>query len=230
MNSNYPFRLSARIGVLLIVVSVVMMYFGRQANNDVLLPPGFSSVILAIEFSQTSTGLSSIIVQLSDQDREALTKATWVDTLFLLAYGSFLFTMLTAIYHIIGIERYRIWAYLGVLAAMADFGENVIILQSLGGAEVNMGLLKLFTWTKWLSLAGAFLFIGRFLTTTGRVFDKMLGIACFAPLPLGLISLLGIANLTETFAGLFYLLFPLTILYCWFSGISKSQDSVNEST
>lgn len=199
-----------------------MMYLSLGVGSEAMLPAGFSSVILAIEFVTTSTGLESIIMQLSDQERSALIASTWVDMLFLVIYGGFLFFTLKAIAGIINVDKYHLWAYLGILAATADIAENVIILQSLQGVEINIELLSLFTWVKWLSLATAFLFIGRFLTTTGRIPDKMLGIACFAPLPLGLVSLLGATNLIEVFAGLFYILFPLTIIYTWFSGIRKA--------
>ena len=156
--SKNPFKVSSYLGLGIILVSAILMLVGNNVGQDVLLPSGFSSVILAIEFANTSTALTSIVQQLSETDKSKLILSTWIDMGFLIIYGAFLFSMLRTVQKIIDLDVYKTLAYLGVLAALADVVENVQIIKVLGGHSIEIMVLQIATWVKWLSLAAAFLF------------------------------------------------------------------------
>ena len=101
-----------------------------------------------------------------------------------------------------------------------------MLLRALEGHQVVIILLQMATWTKWLLMAILILMIGRFLITTGRVLDKMLGVACYAPFVVGCVAIFKGGPLTEVFARLFFLLFPLLILYTFFPGIRRNSDAI----
>lgn len=220
---NNPFYKSALVGVVVLLTSLLMMIFGKPASTAISMPPGFSTPILALEFAANHQVMSNLVESLTDTDKKALLRAVWLDMGFMVAYNLFLYLILTTIGKIINRPFYSKIALVACVVLLADLSENIQLFQALNGGAVSMIVLQLSTWVKWLLLAYLFLMIGRFLMTTGRIYDRILGLACFVPLPFGLIAFLTPGFVNELFAGLFYLLFPMMIIYTWFSGINPRE-------
>jgi hypothetical protein len=202
-----------------------MMIVGRTLGTQAELPEGFSSIILALEFGKSNYEIGQVVGSLTVVEITRLKQLVWLDMLFLVSYSAFIYFFMSVIAGIIGVPKYQTYAWLAILVGLADVSENTLLLMALDGTEVPIMLLQLSTWVKWLLLAFLMMMIGRFLVTTGRVYDKMVGIACYAPLLVGIVAFFNRGQLNEVFASLFFLLFPLLIIYTWFSGLKKNQST-----
>lgn len=222
---NNPFRNSALIGLTVIFISGWMLIVGRTLGTQAELPEGFSSIILALEFGKSNFEIDRVIDSLTGVEIATLKQLAWLDMLFLVSYSAFIYFFMSTITTIINVPKYQTYARLAILVGLADVSENTLLLLALDGSEIPVMLLQLSTWVKWLLLAFLIMMIGRFLVTTGRVYDKMVGIACYAPLVVGILAFFNRGQLNEVFASLFFLLFPLLIIYTWFSGLKKQQST-----
>ena len=219
-----PFRKPALVGIVVALISLLMIIFGAPPSQSINMPNGFSTPILALEFARNQEVIDQLLESLTKADKRALVNAVWLDMGFMVAYNLFLYLILITIGKIIRKPLYAKIALMTSLILLADFFENIQILQVLNGREISIFLLQVSTWLKWLLLAYLILVVGRFLMTTGRVYDRILGLACFIPLPVGILAFFspqGMMN--ELFAGLFFLIFPMMIIYTWFSGIKKIE-------
>ena len=219
---NNPFRNSALIGLTVIFISGWMLIVGRTLGTQAELPEGFSSIILALEFGKSNYEIDKVIGSLTLVEITTLKQLVWLDMLFLVSYTAFIYSFMSKIANIISVPKYETYARLAILVGLADVCENTLLLMALDGNEIPVMLLQLSTWIKWLLLAFLLLMIGRFLVTTGRVYDKMAGIACYAPLVVGILAFFYRGQMNEVFASLFFLLFPLLISYSWFTGLKKN--------
>ncbi|MCB0497888.1 MAG: hypothetical protein KDC79_17240 [Cyclobacteriaceae bacterium] len=223
MIKNNVFRNASFTGILLIGVSVWMLVIGRSASIDgIWLPDGFKNPILALEFASGTNEISAMMESFSSELVHSLKVSTQIDMLFLLVYNSFLILVLNAIYRITRLEQYKWLSLLPLLVLLADAMENMELFNAFDGMAVNIIVLKISTWIKWLGLSLSFIAVGRFLITTGRYYDKVLALSTFVTLPLGLWAMFSHNGINEVFAMLFYLLFPMAIIYTWFSGIKRS--------
>ena len=221
MIKHKVFSKAALTGLFVIVVSVWMMIVGRVETAGIWLPEGFKVPILAIEFGSSVPELHKIVASISEESSARILYATQIDMLFLVVYNLFLFFLLKAIYEITKLNQYKWLALLPVIIMLADIAENFQIFYALGNLEINMLVLQTSTWFKWFGLSIAFTAIGRFLITTDRYFDKVLALSTFVTVPLGIWAMFSHSGINEVFAMLFYLLFPMTIIYAWFPGIKK---------
>ena len=224
-SQNNPFRNSALIGLTVILISGWMMIVGRTLGTQADLPEGFASIILALEFGKSNYEMDTIIGSLTVSEIATLKQLAWLDMLFLVSYSAFIYFFISTIATIINVAKYQTYAWLAILVGFADVCENTLLLMALDGNEIPVMLLQLSTWVKWLLLAFLIMMIGRFLVTTGRVYDKMVGIACYAPLIVGILAFFNRGQMNEVFASLFFLLFPLLIIYTWFSGLKKQNST-----
>ena len=210
-------------GLLLIAISAWMMIVSRSASMYAIwLPHGFRTPILALEFASSNAEIAKMLESFSPELIQSLRLSTQIDMLFLLVYNLFLIFVINSIYSITGLQQYKWLSLLPLLILLADAMENMQLFYALDGMEVNMHVLKISTWVKWIGLSIAFIAIGRFLITTDRYYDRILALSTFATLPIGIWAMFSHSGVNEVFAMLFYLLFPMTILYTWFSGIRKA--------
>ena len=223
MIKNNVFFKAAITGLFLIATSLWMMVAGKVDTTGIWMPAGFNVPILALEFGSSIEELQKIVASIPTKANASILFATQIDMLFLVIYSLFLFFMLRVIYTITKLNQYRWLSLLPILIMVADIAENFQVFNALGSFEINLWALKIATWVKWLGLAVAFTAIGRFLITTGRYFDKVLALSTYVTIPLGVWAMFAHNGINEVFAMLFYLLFPLTIIYAWFPGVKKKM-------
>lgn len=216
------FAKAAITGLVLVVVSVIMMIAGRADFSGAWLPQGFKVPILALEFASSAEEVKSIISGLSEDAIHSLRLATQWDMLFLIVYNLFLVFLLSSIYRITQLKQYKWISVFPLVIMLADAMENMQLFNAFDGMDVNIMVLKMATWIKWLGLSIAFIFVGRFLITTGRYYDKVLALATYVSLPIGIYAMISHSAINEVFARLFYLLFPMAVIYTWFSGIKRA--------
>lgn len=215
------FSKAAITGLFLIAISLWMMVVGKVDTTNIWMTAGFKVPILALEFGSSIEELQMIVASIPAKANARILFATQIDMLFLVIYSLFLFFMLRSIYEITKLNQYKWLAFLPLVIALADITENIQVFNALANFEINLWVLKVSTWVKWLGLAVAFTAIGRFLITTGRYFDKVLALSTFVTIPLAIWAMFAHNAINEVFAMLFYLLFPLTIIYAWFPGVKK---------
>ncbi len=221
MIKNNVFFKAAITGLFLIAISSWMMLVGKVETTGIWLPDGFKIPLLALEFAANKAEMSKIIGSITPEINNRIVAGTQVDMLFLVVYNLFLFFMLRGIYKITQLLQYKWLALLPFVIMFADAVENYQLFMALANFKYSIILLQIATWVKWLGLGIAFTGIGRFLITTGRYFDKVLALSTFVTIPLALWAMFAHSGINEVFAMLFYLLFPLTIIYAWFPGVRK---------
>lgn len=212
---------AAITGLLLIAVSISMMIVGKVTTTGIWMPEGFKVPILALEFASSNDEIQRIVNSISEPTLEHIIAATQIDMLFMIIYNLFLLFVLRSIYTVTKLVQYKWLAFLPYIIMLADLVENVQLFNAFNHAQVVLIILQLATWIKWFGLAIAFTAIGRFLITTGRYYDKVLALSTYVTIPLGIWALLSHSAINEVFGMLFYLLFPMIIIYTWFPGITK---------
>ena len=222
MNKNV-FSKAAITGIFVIIISLWMMVAGKVNTEGLWMPEGFKVPILALEFAASTQEMSKIVTSISPENNAKIVAGTQVDMLFLMAYNLFLFFVLRSIYKITNLQQYKWLALLPFVVMVADAAENYQLFMALASFKYSITLLKVATWVKWLGLAASFTAIGRFLITTGRYYDKVLALTTYVTLPLGLWAMFAHNGINEVFAMLFYLLFPMMVMYTWFSGVEKNS-------
>jgi hypothetical protein len=223
MTSKNVFFKASITGVVVIVISVWMMIAGKVDSQGIWMPDGFKVPILALEFAANEAEMSKIVVSIPQEMNDRIVSGTQVDMLFLIAYNLFLFFVFRSIYKITKLPQYKWLALLPFVIMLADAAENYQLFMALANFKYSIVILQISTWIKWFGLSIAFVAIGRFLITTGRYFDKVLALSSFITIPLGLWALFSYGGINEVFAMLFYLLYPLTIIYTWFPGIQRKS-------
>ncbi len=219
MIKHNVFGKAAITGVVVILISSWMMMVGKVETEGIWMPEGFKIPILALEFAANEQEMSKISASLSEEMKERIVAATQIDMLFLVAYNLFLFFTLKGIYKITNLPQYKWLALLPFVVMVADAVENYQLFMALANLNYSILVLQFATWVKWLGLAVTFTAIGRFLVTTGRYFDKVLALSTYVTIPLGLWALFAHNEINEIFAMLFYLLFPMLVIYTWVSGV-----------
>lgn len=221
MIKDNVFSKAAITGIAVIAISLWMMIAGKVDTTGIWMPEGFKVPILALEFASSEKEMSEIVVSIPTETNARIVTGTQIDMLFLVAYNLFLFFILRSIYKITSLEQYKWFALLPFIIMIADAAENYQLFMALANFKYSILVLQIATWVKWLGLALAFTAIGRFLITTGRYFDKVLALSTYVTIPLGIWAMFAHNGINEVFAMLFYLLFPMTVIFTWFPGIKK---------
>ena len=221
MKTNNVFRYAAYTGLLVVGVSLWMMKAGKVDASAIWMPEGFKVPVLALEFASSQHEIEQIVGSMSEEAIAAVTRGTHVDLLFLVVYNLFLGLVLWAIFSITRLVQYKYWSFLPLLVLLADAAENFQLFKALSHESVNMMALQLATWIKWLGLALSFTLVGRFLINSPRYYDRVLALSCFTTLPLGLWAMFAHNQINGVFAMLFYLLFPMMVIYTWWPGVTK---------
>ncbi len=219
MIKHNVFAKAAITGVVVILISSWMMMVGKVETEGIWMPEGFKIPILALEFASSEVEMSHIIGSMPPESNAQIVAGTQIDMLFLIAYNLFLFFVLRSIYKVTKLQQYKWLALLPFVVLIADAVENYQLFMALGNFNYSILVLQFATWVKWVGLAASFTAIGRFLVTTGRYFDKVLALSTYVTLPLGLWAMFAHNGINEVFAMLFYLLFPMLVIYTWFSGV-----------
>lgn len=221
MIKDNVFSKAAITGIAVIAISLWMMIAGKVDTTGIWMAEGFKVPILALEFASSEKEMSEIVVSIPTETNARIVTGTQIDMLFLVAYNLFLFFILRSIYKITSLEQYKWFALLPFIIMIADAAENYQLFMALANFKYSILVLQIATWVKWLGLALAFTAIGRFLITTGRYFDKVLALSTYVTIPLGIWAMFAHNGINEVFAMLFYLLFPMTVIFTWFPGIKK---------
>lgn len=221
MIKDNVFSKAAITGIAVIAISLWMMIAGKVDTTGIWMPEGFKVPILALEFASSEKEMSEIVVSIPTETNARIVTGTQIDMLFLVAYNLFLFFILRSIYKVTSLEQYKWFAQLPFIIMIADAAENYQLFMALANFKYSILVLQIATWVKWLGLAVAFTAIGRFLITTGRYFDKVLALSTYVTIPLGIWAMFAHNGINEVFAMLFYLLFPMTVIFTWFPGIKK---------
>lgn len=221
MIKDNVFSKAAITGIAVIAISLWMMIAGKVDTTGIWMPEGFKVPILALEFALSEKEMNEIVVSIPTETNARIVTGTQIDMLFLVAYNLFLFFILRSIYKITSLEQYKWFALLPFIIMLADAAENYQLFMALANFKYSILVLQIATWVKWLGLALAFTAIGRFLITTGRYFDKVLALSTYVTIPLGIWAMFAHNGINEVFAMLFYLLFPMTVIFTWFPGIKK---------
>lgn len=201
-----PFRVSGYIGIGVVVVGLIMLALAPSATGP--LPRGFFTPIIAFEFARSERAVIELFGPDGSPLREsvllALRRGTWLDFLFMLLYGSFLFTFARRCAQLSGRRLYVAAAALAVLAVIADALENVQLLQIMNAVEQTneagqLLWLQLFTWIKWGSLAVIFLLLIPFLRDSNAL-GRFVAMIAAVPVVFGVLAYLGPGAITEFFA------------------------------
>jgi len=218
-----PFLISALFGLGIIVISLVMLISGPSRTGQ--LPDGYFTPVVAFEFSTTPQAIMTIFADVDGNVSEpminSMTNNTFLDFLFLIVYGGFLFSFALTCIRISGNRLYYFSAGLAVLAPLFDILENVQLLAIMkaltAGDPANMtpalGLLGVFTWLKWGALALYFVMLGPFLSSRGR-YGRLVAIFSVLPVILGIVALMTAPGLgKEIFALSITVMFLLLIIF-----------------
>ena len=149
------FRMAGIAGALVGALALVMSFFYPLSLPN--LPVGFSSPILALEFAGS---LTEVRTQFGD-DSELIRRfhiGHYLDMAFLCAYGAFLSLANIGAWQQRGRFISIIGAIAAVIASLADFAENILLMQLTSAllsvaAAPNFVLLKFFVSFKFLAIA-----------------------------------------------------------------------------
>lgn len=214
-----PFLLSGAIGVAVIVIGVVVTITspGRSAE----LNKGFYTPVLALEFASESEDIFRIFIDQSSAVRveivRAMTISTYIDFLFLVLYGAFLFSFSVVCESLTGNRLYFLIALISLFAPLFDMLENLQMLSIMEQLE-NEGLffelqfLQFSTWVKWGVLTLVFLLLVPFLYASGK-FGRFLSLFAFIPLILGVLAFQDPGVWNELFALSIMLMFVFMIIF-----------------
>ncbi|MCP5095230.1 MAG: hypothetical protein GY943_06740 [Chloroflexi bacterium] len=225
-----PFLKSGYIGLAVIVVSLILM--GINPQEAPKMPEGFTTPVLAFEFVQTEQE----VLDLFGDDtavRADLIRAfdlgSWVDFVYLLLYGGFLFTFALQVVQQTGNKLFWGTAVFAIIVMFADVMENVQLLGITSALETEefarqLTLLPLFTWIKWGGLAILFLLLTPYFFTQ-NLFARFIGIVAIICFGLGGVAFLNRSAFNEYYALSVALMFVLMIAYS-FTATAKVEPSV----
>jgi hypothetical protein len=144
-----------------ILVLAFFMEFYLPSNA----PEGYKSFIVAFEFAKTPAEIQTLFADLSPETIHNIDKANYIDFGFMLAYSLFLSLIFQKAAFVFK-RRWLLWGVLlSVFIFIADFAENVVLLNITkiyrmeSGSDIllpTLNNLRLFTWLKWSGLAIAF--------------------------------------------------------------------------
>ena len=201
-----PFLISGYIGIGVVIVGLVMLALAPSETGP--LPRGFFTPIVALEFARSERLVLELFGPAGSPLREsvllALRRGVWLDFLFMLLYGGFLFTFARRCAQLTGRRLYQMAAIVAVVAVIADAVENIQLLQIMNGVEqtnsvADLLLLQISTWLKWGSLAILFLLLIPFLRNSNPL-GRFAAMVSAVPIVFGMLAYLGPGAITEFFA------------------------------
>jgi hypothetical protein len=215
---NQPFRKSGFIGLGVILVSLILMAINPKEVPK--MPDGFTTPILAFEFVQSKQEVWDLFGK-DTAVRADLTRAfdlgSWVDFVYILLYGGFLFTFAVTCVRQTGNKLYWGTAVFAMIIMFGDVMENVQLLDITAAVETGtfqqqLTLLPIFTWIKWGGLSISFLLLTPYFFTQ-NLFARLIGIVAIITFGLGGIAFLNRSQFNEYYALSIALMFVLMIIY-----------------
>lgn len=157
---NRPF---ARIGFFVFPVAFLIFIMGLYFPKTA--PEEFKSFILAFEFAQTPEQIFTLLNDLPVEKLQDIDKGNYIDFALMLCYSTFLFTFFRKASIVFQKKWLKVGMLISVLALIADFLENIVLLQitrhflagePLAALAPALQQLAIFTWFKWIALAVIF--------------------------------------------------------------------------
>lgn len=184
---NHPF---SPTGLFIFPILVLAFFMEFYLPSDT--PEGYKSFIVAFEFAKTPAEIHGLFSGLTPESIQNIDMANYIDFGFMLAYSLFLGLMFRKAAFVFK-RRWLLWGVLlSVFIFVADFAENIMLLNITkiyrmgNGTETLIPVLKnlqLFTWLKWGGLAITFvLFFFGMKKNTGLA--KFTAAALVLPFPL----------------------------------------------
>ncbi len=220
--SAFPLRtFSYMVWVLLPFVIAIQL----KSPPKEKIPEGYSSQIIAFEFVTDTIELKEVLTPLTSQELANVDAINYIDFGFMLAYNSFLFFIG---YYLFQEQKSFVSLSLIVLPFLIlamDVFENIQLLKlselyRVSNLEYTLPIiayLKIFTWTKWLSLAVYFCFISLIFKDRIRSMWRYGQLILVIPALLGIFSLMMKQNnLEDAFATSTFLCFILLAALAYF--------------
>jgi hypothetical protein len=207
------------IGLLGLFLLPFVIYFNALSPAKEKIPTGYNSSIVAFEFVSDYDELDEVLGPLSEHEIQNLDKLNLWDFGFMVIYGGFLFFFIQKFGRVNKLKLLDKLKWVALLPILADAIENLQLLglseQFVAGHQLGteaFTLLQFATWTKWLTLAVLFAFLGIAFTRIDK--SKAMGYILFIPIILGVFALI-IQNrvLIDTFSLSIFLGFLILVIY-----------------
>ena len=178
---RFHWTVCAGLGVAVLACAAFVLTLFPAEGGD--YAPGYGAPVYAFEMARSPDDLWRVFGAPNDPQHQAhiaaMDRGNRWDYLFMVLYGSFVASFFVAGQAERPSWRWRIGAALGVIAALADSIENLILLRLTTNLSAGTGLeaLPYPVWTKFTALVGAAALAGLFLVEEARTLPRMLGIA-----------------------------------------------------
>lgn len=216
--SIHPFAKIGLLSVPMIVFILIMETFFPK-----ITPEGYQSFIVAFEFVKTPEQLHALFKGFTPEVYSRIDKGNTYDFGFMLCYSLFLFLFFRKARMVFKQKWLLIGSILSVVIFLADFSENISLLQLTRvytpDIENNrlipvLNRLHVFTWIKWSGLAISFALFSRQMIGK-RILLNIEGVAMILPVIFGFWALTGSAEGISKFTLSITLAFALLIVYCF---------------
>lgn len=184
------------ISVGLVAAVLSFFVFALSPEDGGAFDPGFGSPVTAFEFAQTPEDVAHVFGAVGDPAREAriasMRKGVYADFPFIVAFGAFIALFFFAASKQSGRSVWLVFAIVGIVAALADMIEDVILLGILSDPVTAplVSVLAIPVYIKFGGLGVANIAAGRFMTRQSGLLPKGLGVIAILG---GLLTLAGLA-------------------------------------
>lgn len=219
------FKTARFFGIVLLVCAVALLFINPKPENN--LPAGFYTPIIAFEFIQTPQEVAHFFeVKNIVQYEQDLLTGNAIDYLFMCLYSGLLFFIAIGIYRISNAKTMYLAMFFCIFMLVFDGLENLQLYHIIqnykaGNISENLGLLNIFTWLKWSSIASTFLLFSPFFFK-GKVFHKIIGILCVVCFGLCIAAFLQHGVLNEIFSTSVVLVFLLLVIFTFVMARSET--------
>ena len=210
------FKTARFFGIALLACAIILLFINPKPENN--LPAGFYTPIIAFEFIQSPQEVAHFF-EVKDvlSYEQGLLTGNAIDYLFICLYSGLLLFIALGIYRISNAKTMFLAMLFCLTMLVFDGLENLQlyhILQNYKTGDIieNLGLLNIFTWLKWGSIASAFLLFSPFFFK-GKVFHKIIGALCVVCFGLCIAAFLQHGVLNEIFATSVVLVFLLLVVF-----------------
>ncbi|MEQ8241334.1 MAG: hypothetical protein RIA69_19120 [Cyclobacteriaceae bacterium] len=204
---------------LLIFLFWMSQYFPSLAVN------GFQNIIIALEFISNESDVAIIFESLNPTLIESIDVGNRIDFGFMLVYSTFFFFLFRKLKELHQYEYATIGQVLAFVMLLGDAIENFQLFTITGAypladfksVETSIAILKVATWSKWLSIASSVALVGGAIWENYNVAAKILSLVLSIPIILGGHSLVQLdASAIELFTASIFLSIGLLVISCFF--------------
>ncbi|QGY47066.1 hypothetical protein GM418_26415 [Maribellus comscasis] len=182
---NYPLAKTGFFVIPLVVFTIVMGIFFPESA-----PEHFSSFIIAFEFAQSPDDINLLLSPLSAKEIRQVDVGNYLDFGFMIVYTALLIKAFEKCAQLLDKKILKTGIFIAIVVLISDVAENIFLLrltsnhinQSLNSEIMsNLDYLKIFTWTKWISLSVLFTFFYALVYNLRWLF-KIIGVIFLFPL------------------------------------------------